>query len=90
MGEYTNINTPLDQYDDEIHNASNGIGSQMQKLSEEELIFMINLSEQTNRPRDMMMFLGEYLKESIQACDIIEKNIADGKGKTEQDSFFLS
>lgn len=29
---------------------------------EEELIFLINLSEHVKRPKDMLMFLGEYFK----------------------------
>jgi len=29
----------------------------------------------------MLMFLGEYLKETIHTCDVIENNIRDDKGK---------
>lgn len=38
-------------------------------MSEEELVFMINMSEQAKRPKDMLMFLGEYFKEAISTCD---------------------
>ena len=43
----------------------------------------------------MLMFLGEYLKETIQTCDTIYDNIKKddvefSKGKTQQENFFLT
>ena len=75
MGDYGNDTTPLDHYDSECHDGDNGINKKLKSMNDEDLIFMINLSEQTNRPRDMMMFLGEYIKETISICDKIENNI---------------
>ena len=84
MGEYTNETTPLDQYDSACHETQNGIIAKKTAMSDEDLVFMVNLSEQANRPRDMLMFLGEYFKEAIRVCDTIRKNIeADAKGKVE-------
>ena len=93
MGNYTNDATPLDHYDSECHKVDGGCINSMKTMSEEELIFMVNVSEQANRPADMMMYLGEYFKEAISTCDQIHSNINrinDKKGKMEQENFYVT
>ena len=68
-----NTDEPFDMFDSETHKISNGISLDKELLDEEdELIFLINLSEHIKRPKDMLMFLGEYFKkwnESIQLAN---------------------
>ena len=64
IGFYDDQSTPLDYFDSECHSEEGGI-IQTHRLSEDELIFMINVSEHVKRPVDMLMFLGEYFKEVI-------------------------
>jgi len=66
IGAYDDDDTPLDTFDTECHDQDGGvIQSCNGRYSEEDLVFMINTSEQVNRPIDMLMFLGEYFKEVI-------------------------
>jgi hypothetical protein len=66
IGAYDDDDTPLDNFDTECHDQDGGvIQSCNGRYSEEDLVFMINTSEQVNRPIDMLMFLGEYFKEVI-------------------------
>ena len=43
-------------------------------MEDEQLLFLIHLSEKTKRPEDMLMFLGEYFKYNIKDCDEIFDN----------------
>ena len=45
MGDYGNDTTPLDHYDSECHDGDNGINKKLKSMNDEDLIFMINLSE---------------------------------------------
>lgn len=101
MDEYDGDSTPFDQYDSSCHKVHGGsigtdekkdVGSSMEHMTELELIFMCNLSEQAKRPKDMLMFLGEYFKEVIKHCDEIEANIKkeNQKKSQEQTGFFLT
>ena len=65
IDECNDDDTPLDQFDSECHQVANGISNSRNRLLEEDLLFMVNVSEQVKRPQDMLMFLGEYFKEVI-------------------------
>ena len=66
IGEYNKDNTPLDTFDSSCHDQDGGvIQNSSGRYTEEDLVFMINTSEQVKRPIDMLMFLGEYFKEVI-------------------------
>lgn len=74
--------TPFDKFDSKCHQMGTGIATPSSKDyidEEEELIFLINLSEHVKRPKDMLMFLGEYFKQSVKETHNIEvKNKNDG------------
>lgn len=84
-------------FDTSCHKVGSGIATQDSKDmidEEEELIFMINLSEHVKRPKDMLMFLGEYFKKTVYETKYISKNNLEGesanKAKKKQDSFFIT
>lgn len=69
--------TPFDQFDSECHTVGSGIATISGKEDideEEELIFLINVSEHVQRPKDMLMFLGEYFKKCVQETKYIDQN----------------
>lgn len=73
--------TPFDQFDSACHKVGTGIATQDSKKEideEEELIFLINLSEHVKRPLDMLMFLGEYFKQTVSETKYIQKNTMEG------------
>lgn len=74
--------TPLDQYDSECHAEGIGNSKVRMTLNEEELLFMVNVSEQVKRPEDMLMFLGEYFKETIETTQSIHDNLNESDKKT--------
>ena len=58
-------------------------------MEDEQLLFLIHLSEKTKRPEDMLMFLGEYFKYNIKDCDEIFDNLRppiDDTKKKNQDA----
>lgn len=63
---------------------------------EEELIFCINLSEHVKKPKDMLMFLGEYFKKTLQITEMVHQTMNDphlkssNKGKNKQDAFYVT
>ena len=61
-------------------------------MSEEMLMFLINTSEHVKRPKDMLMFIGEYFKEHIKLCakvkTSIEKN--DSKGDKDLSRYYIT
>ena len=62
-----------------------GIATVHSKLyidEEEELIFLINLSEHVKRPKDMLMFLGEYFKQSVKETHKIENANKEAKARS--------
>lgn len=80
----TESDTPFDQFDSDCHKVGTGIAtpdSKDQIDEEEELVFLINLSEHVNRPRDMLMFLGEYFKKTVYETKYIDKNNSEGDSK---------
>ena len=56
--------TPFDTFDTNFHD--DHIGKTLSGMPEENLMFLINTSEHLKRPKDMLMFLGEYFKEHIK------------------------
>lgn len=88
--------TPFDQFDSDCHKVGTGIATHESKEQideEEELIFLINVAEHVRRPRDMLMFLGEYFKKTVEETVYINTNIAQpesNKGKKKQDTFFIT
>ena len=77
MDRYNENNTPFDQYDSQCHRTHNGIISNKVDMEDEQLLFLIHLSEKTKRPEDMLMFLGEYFKYNVKECDEITENVQD-------------
>lgn len=69
---YNDENTPFDDFDGKCHEEYIGSKSTLNNLQEEDIIFMINVSEHVNRPHDMLMFLGEFFKEHIRRCEKID------------------
>lgn len=55
---------------------------------------MVNVSEQVKRPEDMLMFLGEYFKETIETTQNIFDNLSpeNKKGNVAkvQSNFFIT
>ena len=55
---------------------------------------MVNVSEQVKRPEDMLMFLGEYFKETIETTQSIAENIKDSDKKANapkaQSNFYIT
>ena len=49
-------------------------------MTEEMLIFLINTSEHVKRPKDMLMFIGEYFKEHLKHCKKIKSEETKGGG----------
>jgi len=66
----------------------------MKRFGEEELIFLINLSEHVKRPEDMLMFLGEYFKEVIRQNMKIKTSLESGSAEKgaqkKQSEFYLT
>lgn len=88
---YTDENTPFDDFDSQCHNEYIGSKGTLNNLQEEDIIFMINVSEHVNRPHDMLMFLGEFFKEHIRRCEKIDQTIQkDDKGPRELDRYFIT
>ena len=91
--KYGEKDTPLDLFDSDHHEnfISKSIGNK--ELSEEDLTFMISVSEHVDRPDDMLMFLGEYFKQHIIKTDKIYKGLTNTdsyKGPKELDSYFIT
>lgn len=72
---YSDDNTPFDDFDSSCHDKFIGSQQSLNNMQEEDIIFMINVSEHVNRPHDMLMFLGEYFKEHIRKCEQVAENI---------------
>ena len=74
--------TPFDKFDSECHKQGTGIATKDSKElidEEEELIMLINLSEHINKPKDMLMFLGEYFKQTVTETYRIWNNNEENK-----------
>ena len=88
--------TPFDQFDSHCHRQGEAIASEQSKAQvddEDEIIFLINLSEHCNRAKDMLMFLGEYFKQSVALTMLIEGNLQSNEAnnrRRKQDSFFVT
>ena len=85
IGVYGSDDTPLDKFDDKIHTHN--------KMDEEQILFMMNVSDHCNRPKDMLMFLGEYLKSTLVTTMDVEKTIKGEKKDDmsfEQSQYFVS
>lgn len=91
MQEYDDDNTPLDQYDSDCHSCEGGVLS-VTRFQEEELVFLINLSELVKRPSDIMMFLGEYFKMIIRKTQKIHDAILNEREDVsrQQTDFYLT
>jgi hypothetical protein len=61
-------------------------------MSEEDLVFMINVSEHVQKPNDMLMFLGEYFKKHIGLCLKIDDDSKkdDHKANKELGSYYIT
>lgn len=92
MGQYSDDNSPFDIFDSECHNLKGGISQNGERLEDEDdIVFMVNLSEHVQRPQDMLMFLGEYFKENIFHTERVSTNIKENKsGIKEQNKFYFS
>jgi hypothetical protein len=80
MQDYKDEETPLDAFDDECHGNSEskeGIIANKMTMSDSDIMYMVNVSEQVQRPKDMLMFLGEYFKAVIQKTDKINNDNKD-------------
>ncbi len=88
--------TPLDWFDEDCHTVEGGIGTKENKElidEEDELMFLINLSEHVKRPKDSLMFIGEYFKQAIRVNNIVYENIkSEGGGNRikHQDKFYIT
>ena len=95
IDECDDDDTPLDQFDSMCHSVPNGISVARTRLQEEDLLFMVNVSEQVKRPQDMLMFLGEYFKEVIYRTQKISDAIKEGDSKKgnsvkQQSDFYIT
>eukprot|EP00356_Strombidium_inclinatum_P015164 CAMPEP_0170482330 /NCGR_PEP_ID=MMETSP0208-20121228/2393_1 /TAXON_ID=197538 /ORGANISM="Strombidium inclinatum, Strain S3" /LENGTH=402 /DNA_ID=CAMNT_0010755157 /DNA_START=112 /DNA_END=1317 /DNA_ORIENTATION=- len=92
MQEYNDSETPLDIFDSECHDCPGGIIKSRDRLTEDDIIFMINVSEQCKRPGDMLMFLGEYFKEIIFRTEKINDAIQKDKQNVvkQQSDFYVT
>jgi hypothetical protein len=64
-------------------------------MLEEDLLFMVNVSEQVKRPQDMLMFLGEYFKEVIIRTEQIKNALKEadnkkGSGAKVQSDYYIT
>lgn len=61
------------------------------ELTDEQILFMVNTAEQVGRPKDMLMFLGEYFKclidQTTKIEAIIQQNQQGYANKVQQDFF---
>ena len=64
---------------------------------EENITFMINVSEHVKRSEDMLMFLGEYFKELLQRTITVKENLEPGNNQKQnanalmwQEDFYLT
>lgn len=46
------------------------------------MIFLINLSEHVKRPKDMLMFLGEYFKKCVEESQIVDAANSGNENKS--------
>lgn len=92
IGQYGEDNTPFDDFDSSCHNNFIGSKNTLSNITEEDIVFMINVSEHINRPSDMLMFLGEYFKEHIRRCEKIALTIQtnNDKGQRELDKYYIT
>lgn len=72
MGNYNSEETPFDMFDTGCHDET--ITPYLEN-KEENITFMINVSEHVKRSQDMLMFLGEYFKELLTKTDEITQNL---------------
>jgi hypothetical protein len=85
--------TPFDQFDSECHQVGDGISTEASKNetdSEDELIFLINMSEHLGRPTDMLMFLGEYFKRNVIETDQVFKAGNQEANSRKLDKFYVT
>lgn len=92
MQEYGDNETPLDNFDSECHDCPGGIIKSRDRLTEDDIVFMINVSEQVKRSADMLMFLGEYFKEVIFRTEKINDAITKDKQNVskQQSDFYIT
>ena len=95
MQEYGDKDTPLDSFDSKCHDLESdkgGIAQSRDRLSEDDIIFMINVSEQVKRSSDMLMFLGEFFKMTIYRTEKINDAIQKDKQNVskQQSDFFIT
>lgn len=79
--------TPFDQFDSLCHQVGQGIATPINKYlcdDEEELMLLIATSKHVGKPRDMLMFLGEYFKKSV------EETLKAHKNEEDQGRFYIS
>lgn len=94
--EYTERENPLELYDNKLkfHLQSNKNESRFQfdDMVESEYMFLIAMAQNTNRPLEVLMFLGEYfkrhLKESFKV--IHANNDPDNKVDEDLNDFFIT
>ena len=89
MQKYDADNTPLDLFDDPCH--ASGFSLQKKGMQDSDIMYMINVSEQVERPKDMLMFLGEYFKAVIDRTQKVYNDNKDEKeSQKQQVDFFIT
>ena len=89
MQKYDADNTPLDLFDDPCH--ASGFSLQQKGMQDSDIMYMINVSEQVERPKDMLMFLGEYFKAVIDRTQKVYNDNKDEKeSQKQQVDFFIT
>lgn len=88
----------LDNFDSHCHEIrdhngklTGGIAYSQQSYSDEDIRMMINVAEHCKRPKDMLMFLGEYFKNVIKETNEVWDRIAQiQKGVFYQEKFYIT
>ena len=47
------------------------------EVKDDDVMFLINLAEHVKRPKDMLMFIGEYFKQMISITEKVNENITE-------------
>jgi hypothetical protein len=79
----------MDAFDGECHKEYSA--KYKDDLTEENIMFMINVAEQCDRPDDMLMFLVEYFKQTIdKTLTIYDQNNVNKEGRVHQQDFLMN
>lgn len=60
-------------------------------MSEDDILFLINVSEHVGNEQDVLMFLGEFFKKHLEETETVYNNAAKaGSSKKEVAEFFIT